>query len=132
MNIIKSTFCAHRGASGNFPENTMRAFNAALALGVSWIETDLNLSSDEKLVIFHDTNLGRTISGSVALSSLTLEEIQSLDAGSWKGKEFSNEKVLSFQQLSTTNIIMIMNQQQKMVQKDNPYISPALSPMVVK
>ena len=99
MNIIKSTFCAHRGASGNFPENTMRAFNAALALGVSWIETDLNLSSDEKLVIFHDTNLGRTISGSVALSSLTLEEIQSLDAGSWKGKEFSNEKVLSFQQL---------------------------------
>jgi len=99
MNIIKSTFCAHRGASGNFPENTMCAFNAALALGVSWIETDLNLSSDEKLVIFHDTNLGRTISGSVALSSLTLEEIQRLDAGSWKGKEFSNEKVLSFQQL---------------------------------
>ena len=47
MNIIKSTFCAHRGASGNFPEDTMRAFNAALALGVSWIETDLNLSSDD-------------------------------------------------------------------------------------
>lgn len=99
MNIFKSTFCAHRGASGNFPENTMCAFNAALALGVAWIETDLNLSSDEKLVIFHDTNLGRTISGSVALSSLTLKEIQSLDAGSWKSNEFPNEKVLSFQQL---------------------------------
>ena len=99
MDIKKSTFCAHRGASGNFPENTMCAFNAALALGAAWIETDLNLSSDEKLVIFHDANLGRTTSGSGALSLLTLNEIQSLDAGSWKDEAFSNEKVLSFQEL---------------------------------
>ena len=99
MDIKKSTFCAHRGASGNFPENTMCAFNAALALGAAWIETDLNLSSDEKLVIFHDANLGRTTSGSGALSTLTLNEIQSLDAGSWKDEAFSNEKVLSFQEL---------------------------------
>ena len=99
MDIKKSTFCAHRGASGNFPENTMCAFNAALALGATWIETDLNLSSDEKLVIFHDANLGRTTSGSGALSILTLNEIQSLDAGSWKDEAFSNEKVLSFQEL---------------------------------
>ena len=99
MDIKKSTFCAHRGASGNFPENTMCAFNAALALGATWIETDLNLSSDEKLVIFHDANLGRTTSGSGALSLLTLNEIQSLDAGSWKDEAFSNEKVLSFQEL---------------------------------
>jgi glycerophosphoryl diester phosphodiesterase len=99
MDIKKSTFCAHRGASGNFPENTMCAFNAALALGATWIETDLNLSSDEKLVIFHDANLGRTTSDSGALSLLTLNEIQSLDAGSWKDEAFSNEKVLSFQEL---------------------------------
>ena len=99
MDIKKRTFCAHRGASGNFPENTMCAFNAALALGATWIETDLNLSSDEKLVIFHDANLGRTTSDSGALSLLTLNEIQSLDAGSWKDEAFSNEKVLSFQEL---------------------------------
>ena len=35
---------AHRGASGHAPENTMAAFRKAVALGVSFIETDLQLS----------------------------------------------------------------------------------------
>jgi len=88
MDIKKSTFCAHRGASGNFPENTMCAFNAALALGATWIETDLNLSSDEKLVIFHDANLGRTTSDSGALSLLTQTKFKALMLVAGRMKRF--------------------------------------------
>src|SRR5207237_854494 len=44
---------AHRGASGTFPENTPRAFAAALELGVDGIELDCQLSADGELVVIH-------------------------------------------------------------------------------
>ena len=43
-----SVLCAHRGASGNFPENTMSAFNEARSIGVKWRETDISLTSDNQ------------------------------------------------------------------------------------
>ena len=43
----------HRGASGNFPENTLAAFRHAAALGCPWVELDVHLLEGELLVI-HD------------------------------------------------------------------------------
>lgn len=48
---------AHRGASGYFTENTMPAFKAALAMGSDYFETDVQLSKDGFLVIYHDYTL---------------------------------------------------------------------------
>lgn len=45
---------AHRGYHQNVPENTLEAFAAAQALGVDGIETDLRLSSDGQVVLYHD------------------------------------------------------------------------------
>ena len=45
---------AHRGASGYAPENTMAAFRKALAMGVKFVETDLQLSRDSRFVAMHD------------------------------------------------------------------------------
>ena len=47
----------HRGARGLAPENTVAAFRAALAIGVSTLETDLALTADDVLVLSHDPNL---------------------------------------------------------------------------
>jgi glycerophosphoryl diester phosphodiesterase len=74
---------AHRGASGVAPENTMAAFRKAVELGAGFIETDLQLSRDARLVALHDDTLERTTNGKGAVSARTLEVLRQLDAGSW-------------------------------------------------
>lgn len=48
---------AHRGYHATRPENTLAAFEAAVALGVDGIETDLRVSFDDRLILFHDAQL---------------------------------------------------------------------------
>ncbi|NCJ08352.1 glycerophosphodiester phosphodiesterase [Synechococcales cyanobacterium C] len=45
---------SHRGFYAHCPENTLAAFEAAIALGVDGIETDIRLSQDHRLILFHD------------------------------------------------------------------------------
>ena len=86
--------CAHRGASGIYPENTRVAFDAAASIGVGWIETDIQSLADDELVIFHDTYLGRTAPGSAKVASLSWPDIAELDVGSWKDSAFASERPL--------------------------------------
>lgn len=48
---------AHRGGAGLNPENTLQAFGAALALGVSTLELDVHLTRDDDVVVSHDPAL---------------------------------------------------------------------------
>ncbi|KAK3988314.1 glycerophosphoryl diester phosphodiesterase [Cladorrhinum sp. PSN332] len=50
---------AHRGNKVAFPENSMKAFEAAVAVGANAIETDLHLSKDGVVVLSHDVSLKR-------------------------------------------------------------------------
>ncbi len=50
---------AHRGGAHDFPENTIRAFRAAVEMGYQYIETDVHATSDGVLVAFHDFSLDR-------------------------------------------------------------------------
>lgn len=84
---------AHRGASHAFPENTMLAFIKACEAGALSIETDLSLLADGGLAVFHDSQLGRTVTGDAQLATLTSEEISRMDAGAWRGTEFVGETV---------------------------------------
>lgn len=84
---------AHRGASADYPENTLGAFRAACALGARWIELDIHQCADGELVVMHDPTVDRTTNGKGAIAELTLAELQTLDAGAWKGTEFAGEKV---------------------------------------
>lgn len=84
--------CAHRGASDTHPENTMAAFRQALLLGAQMIEFDVALTKDKQLVLMHDDTVDRTTDGSGRVADLTLEQIQSLDAGSWKNGKFKSER----------------------------------------
>lgn len=54
----------HRGASDAFPENTMASFDAAVRDGADGIETDVHITQDDVIVMFHDSVLGRTTNGS--------------------------------------------------------------------
>lgn len=72
---------AHRGWRGRFPENTMRSFAAAAALGVDALEMDIHSTADGVLVVFHDDTLERTTNGRGPIHALTLAELRQLDAG---------------------------------------------------
>lgn len=71
---------AHRGASGQYPENTLLSFRRAFELGARWIELDTQ-QVDGRLVVFHDDRLERTTNGAGFLSSLSFEALRRLDAG---------------------------------------------------
>ena len=72
---------AHRGGSRRFPENTEAAFEGARNLGFRHIETDVHLSADGHLVLFHDSCIERTTEGRGAVASMTLAELRTFDVG---------------------------------------------------
>ncbi len=90
---------AHRGASGHAPENTLAAFRRAVELGVTFIETDLQLTRDTRLVAIHDDTLDRTTNGHGPVHRLTRAEVRELDAGSWFGPQFAGERIPTIQEI---------------------------------
>jgi glycerophosphoryl diester phosphodiesterase len=87
---------AHRGGSSMAPENTLAAFGKAIQIKADYFELDIQVTSDDSLVIMHDETVNRTTSGSGAVSSMTYAQIRALDAGAWFGASFAGEKVPSF------------------------------------
>jgi glycerophosphoryl diester phosphodiesterase len=72
---------AHRGDSINFPENTLEAFTSAVKMGIDVIETDVHLTRDKQVAIWHDPTLERNTDGSGRVEDHTLAELKRLDAG---------------------------------------------------
>lgn len=87
---------AHRGGAALWPENTIVALRGAVELGVSHLETDVHLTRDGHLVVFHDARLERTTDGYGFIRDYSLTELRELDAGfrhspegkgrPWRGK----------------------------------------------
>jgi len=93
--MSKTIICAHRGLEDRLPENTLAAFESALKRGMA-IEFDVQMTSDEQLVIMHDYTVDRTTDGSGRVEQLSLANLQALDAGSWFGPEFAGQRVPTF------------------------------------
>ena len=72
---------AHRGASFFEPENTLRAVERAVKMGADFVEVDVRMSKDNRLVIMHDADINRTTDGKGLVKDYTLQELKKLDAG---------------------------------------------------
>lgn len=100
---------AHRGASTVAPENTLPAFERALALGADGIELDVQQTRDGALVVIHDETLERTTNGKGYVRSYTLAELKQLDAGAWLAPEWAGTRIPTvdevFDTLPTTAVV---------------------------
>jgi glycerophosphoryl diester phosphodiesterase len=90
---------AHRGASAQYPENTMAAFRGAVQMQADMIELDVMLSKDGVPVVFHDATLDAHSDGTGPVANHTLEELKKLDAGSWSGSTFSGEQIPTLEEV---------------------------------
>jgi glycerophosphoryl diester phosphodiesterase len=71
---------AHRGASVAQPENTLEAFEAAVATGAEILELDVRLSADGVPVVVHDPDVARSTNGQGLVHEMTVKELKRLDA----------------------------------------------------
>ena len=104
----------HRGARGNYPENSLSAFRYAIENDIDTLELDLQMTLDKEIIIYHDKNINSDICDgtSVPIKSLTLNEIKNYDCGSKHNINFPQqisipgEKIPRFKEL----IEMILNE----------------------
>jgi glycerophosphoryl diester phosphodiesterase len=74
---------AHRGSSYALAEHTLGAYLRALDEGADGLECDVRLTRDGHLVCVHDRTVDRTSSGHGVVSDFDLDDLNTLDFGSW-------------------------------------------------
>lgn len=84
------------------PENTLPSFTSAVGKKADFVEFDGRLSSDGVLVIMHDDTVDRTTSGTGSVASLTLAQLEALDAGSWFSTNFTGTRIPTLAQTLQT------------------------------
>ncbi|NGP89331.1 glycerophosphodiester phosphodiesterase [Fodinibius halophilus] len=90
---------AHRGASAYYPENTMAAFEGAVAMDAEMIELDVLMSKDGVPVVFHDLALDDHTNGNGYIPQYTVEKLKKLDAGSWFDKKFADQRIPTLEEV---------------------------------
>ena len=74
---------AYRGSSAYAPENTWPAFELTRSMGITEVETDTQLTTDDVVVLCHDIGLERYGHGTQRIEEMASDELLALDMGSW-------------------------------------------------
>ena len=92
---------AHRGAHIGIPENTLAAYEAAIAMGVDFVEVDLRTTRDGHIVSIHNKDIDSYVTNGEQglVSEMTLEQLKQLDIGSRISPEWSNERIPTFEEI---------------------------------
>lgn len=92
---------AHRGAHIGIPENTLAAYEAAIAMGVDFIEVDLRTTRDGHIVSIHNKDIDSYVTNGEQglVSEMTLEQLKQLDIGSRICPHWSNERIPTFEEI---------------------------------
>jgi glycerophosphoryl diester phosphodiesterase len=93
---------AHRGASAEAPENTPAAFRLAWEEGADFVEADIRLTRDQRLVCVHDADTARVAAERLVVEEATLDELRALDVGLWKGASWRGAQAPTFEELAAT------------------------------
>jgi glycerophosphoryl diester phosphodiesterase len=93
---------AHRGACAHAPENTLAAFELALAQQADAIELDVKLTADGHVIVLHDATVDRTTGSHGRVKDLSLAQLRSLDAGSFYSEKYRGEKIPTLEEVFET------------------------------
>jgi glycerophosphoryl diester phosphodiesterase len=75
---VERLVVAHRGASAHEAENTLPAFEAAIAAGADVVELDVRMTADDVAVVMHDADVSRTTDGTGLVRDLALADLKEL------------------------------------------------------
>ncbi len=89
----------HRGVAGSYPENTRLSVQAAIDLGLSWVEIDVQPTKDNVLVVCHDHTIDRCSNGKGRVDAYSLKELQAFDFGGWFDEAFAGEPIMTLESL---------------------------------
>jgi glycerophosphoryl diester phosphodiesterase len=120
-NVSAVEIIAHRGASADAPENTLASMKLAWEQKADAIETDLWLSKDGHLVVFHDADTRRYDGKQKKVTEMSWEELQKVDVGSFKDPRFKNERIPTLEALLAT---IPEGKKAVLELKDGPHIVP--------
>lgn len=134
---MRPAVIAHRGACAYAPENTLDAVDEAAALGIPWVENDVQRTKDGELVVIHDDNLRRTTDVEQVfpgrapwkVKDFTAAEIARLDAGSWFGAAHTGARVPT---LKTYLERVEHNHQKLLLEVKNPELYPGIEQQTLK
>jgi len=101
---------AHRGASGHAPEHTLASYRLAARMHADYMEADVRMTKDGKLIAMHDATLTRTTNVETVyprrspwrVGDFSLAELKRLDAGSWFGRRFAGEPIPTLEDIIHT------------------------------
>ena len=91
VNPNKLLTVAHRGASGYAPEHTIASYKLGEEMKGDYIEIDLQMTKDGKLIAMHDESVDRTTNGTGLVKNYTLQQLKELDAGSWFNEKYPDK-----------------------------------------
>ena len=102
MVVGKPLIVAHRGASFDAPENTLPAFELAWEKGADAIEGDFLLTKDHQIVCIHDKTTQRLSEQNLVVAESTLEQLKTLDVGSWKNEKYAGTPMPTLSEVFAT------------------------------
>ena len=103
----------HRGASAYAPEHTVAAYDLALAQGAHYLELDVHLTVDGRIVVMHDESPHRTgrpteVGAKGSLRAMSWQQLTSLDFGSWfneRNRSFRDDGFVGLKALSLEDVL---------------------------
>ncbi len=102
----------HRGARAVRPENTLPAFEAAIAAGADVLELDVNVTRDDVLMVVHDSRINTKIcrgpGGETAIRKLTADEVKQWDCGSMVNPEFPKQQAAPGTRIPTLDEVLAL------------------------
>ena len=97
--LIETEITAHRGSSRTAPENTIPAIEAAVEEMADSVEIDVQMTADGVVVLGHDASLKRVAGVNRSIASMTFEELEKLDVGSWLSSEYAGTRIPSLSEV---------------------------------
>jgi glycerophosphoryl diester phosphodiesterase len=117
--FLENGVTAHRGNSGEFPENTLPAFESGIELGADWIELDIYRTKDGKLVVIHDKTTNRVGDRNLVVAESTYAELAKVDVAT----DFRRRHRRTIRQCSPQTIPLLEDVLRLVIKQDRTRVS---------